>query len=274
MRRWLFVLLALLFAPSVDAQTCSDRYTAILTNIAIVRQQVVAERDKKGYVTVASRDAILAGLDLIKSNEAAFKLAGCVTPAVAPVPAPAPVPTPTPTPAPSSSSPDGTRVPPASQIIDSGGHVWVLNGQQTLRDGVWVDTGMGTQYAWCGGVLYVFGIDGAWYHWVASWVRLGGSDPCAAPAPPPPPPPPVTPPPPPAPTGATVTVAWEPPSNDPSVTGYRVTLDGTLKSDVGCCLGGFTNVLSGIHSVVVQSLSATGVSLPVPSPPLTVTVPE
>lgn len=100
MRRLLFLLAILLLTPSANAQTvtCASRYTTILTNVALVRQQVAAERDRKGYVTVGTRDAILAGLDLIASNETAFKVAGCVVPdpVVVSVPPPTP-PTPTPT---------------------------------------------------------------------------------------------------------------------------------------------------------------------------------
>lgn len=182
MRRLSFcIVVVLLLTPCLAAQTvpCSSRYTAILTNLALIRQQVVDERDKKGYVTAGARDAILAGLDLVAANQTAFKVAGCVVPDPAPVPAP----TPTPTPVPSIGSPDGTRVPPAAQIIDAGRHVWTLNGSTVQQDGQPAAGGAGSSIAWCSGAVYVFGTDSAWYQWSGGWSRLGPTDPCAAPAP-------------------------------------------------------------------------------------------
>lgn len=126
MRRLPVCLLALLLlAPAANAQTatCSSRYTAILTNLALVRQQVATERDKKGYVTVGTRDAILAGVDLLIANETVFKVAGCVVPdpvvvpTPTPTPTPAPTPTPTPTPAPIP-PPTTTPIPVPSTTTD------------------------------------------------------------------------------------------------------------------------------------------------------------
>lgn len=191
------------------------------------------------------------------------------TTAAAVPPPPQPPPPPPPPSTTGTPSVDGTRVPPAPQIIDTGGHVWTFSGTQTLQDGVWVSAGMGTQYAWCGGVLSVFGTDSAWYRWTGTvWSRTGAADPCPTAPPPLDPPPPVTP------TGLTFLVAFDPPPQPAAPSGYRLTLDGTLTADISCCLGGFANVPSGAHTVTVRALYADGsVSAAVPQPPLPVTVP-
>lgn len=87
--------------------------------------------------------------------------------------------TPVTTPTPSQVSPDGTRLPPASQIVDEGSGVWTLNGQTMLRNGV--DTGgRGSLILWSGGKIYAIGVDGGWWMYTGgtSWVKV--SDPTGA----------------------------------------------------------------------------------------------
>lgn len=86
-------------------------------------------------------------------------------------------PTPTPTPTPATESPNNTRVPPGTRIVDSVGAVWTLSGQIVLRNGV--DTGgRGTQLLYCNHFVYVFGQDNRWWRWNGSWAPIGTVDPC------------------------------------------------------------------------------------------------
>jgi subtilisin family serine protease len=75
-------------------------------------------------------------------------------------------------------SPDGTRVPPATQIIDDTGAVWTLNGQSILRNGQ--ATGSATTITWCGGRIHVFALDNQWWRWVGGWTPVGTVDPCGS----------------------------------------------------------------------------------------------
>ena len=72
-------------------------------------------------------------------------------------------------------SPDGTTVPPASQIIDSSGAVWTIGATQTiLRNGAHAAGGFGSKILWSSGTVYVFGTDSNWWQWTASgWVNVG-----------------------------------------------------------------------------------------------------
>ena len=82
-------------------------------------------------------------------------------------------------------SPDGARLPPASQIVDASGGVWTIAGQVILRNGQ--DTGgIGSVITWCGGQIHVLGQDNYWWRWVGGWLRIGPSDPCGGSAPAPP----------------------------------------------------------------------------------------
>jgi subtilisin family serine protease len=83
-------------------------------------------------------------------------------------------------------SPDGTRLPPASQIVDNTGAVWTLSGLSVLRNGQQTG-GLGTILTWCGGLIYTFGVDSQWWRWNGGWSPVGTTDPCGS-APPPPPP--------------------------------------------------------------------------------------
>jgi matrixin len=79
----------------------------------------------------------------------------------------------------SSTSPDGTRLPPATGIVDTGLNVWTLSGVMILRNGVQAGNGLGTQLTWCGGVIRAFGTDAQWWVWTgAGWNALGTIDPC------------------------------------------------------------------------------------------------
>ena len=99
----------------------------------------------------------------------------------APSPAPTPIPTPTPTPTPTSSqeSPHNTRLPPATQIVDSNGHVWTRTSSGAiLRNGTNTD-GLGSQILYCNRIVYVFGTDLQWWRWTGTgWVPVGTVDPC------------------------------------------------------------------------------------------------
>lgn len=97
-----------------------------------------------------------------------------VTPTVTISPSPSATATPTATstpvttPTPAQVSPDGTRLPPASQIVDEGSGVWTLNGQIMLRNGI--DTGgRGSLILWLNGKIYAIGVNGGW------WIYLGGT---------------------------------------------------------------------------------------------------
>jgi hypothetical protein len=82
-------------------------------------------------------------------------------------------------------SPDGTRLPPATQIVDNGGAVWTLVGQLVLRNGQQTG-GLGTILTWCGGQIHVFGVDSQWWRWIGSgWSPVGTIDPCGSTSPPP-----------------------------------------------------------------------------------------
>jgi len=122
------------------------------------------------------------------------------------VPSPEPVPDPTPQPpAPTPmASPDGTLIPPATQIIDAEGATWTVDLVTAIieRNGVQAAGGLGTILCWSGGKLSTLGIDHNWWQWSGAWTNIGPSAPsgCVAPTPiptptpapaPPPAPPPV-----------------------------------------------------------------------------------
>ena len=94
-----------------------------------------------------------------------------------------PSPTPTPTPTPSGESPNNTRVPPATHIVDSTGAVWTrsTNGA-ILRNGAGT-SGAGSEILYCNRIVYVFGTDSQWYRWTNGWIPVGFTDPCASPTP-------------------------------------------------------------------------------------------
>jgi len=72
-------------------------------------------------------------------------------------------------------SPDGTTVPPATQIVDNPGGVWTIGANQAiLRNGVQAAGGMGSEILWKSSTIYVLGTSNNWYQWTGSgWVFLG-----------------------------------------------------------------------------------------------------
>lgn len=85
-------------------------------------------------------------------------------------------------PTPSTASPNNTRVPSATQIIDDQGAIWTLSGIKMLRNGQ--DTGgFGSMLLWCSGKIYGLGEDNRWWLYNAPGWGLFGSDPCATASP-------------------------------------------------------------------------------------------
>jgi hypothetical protein len=74
-------------------------------------------------------------------------------------------------------SPDGTRLPPASQIVDASGATWTIAGVSILRNGQQTG-GWGTIITWCGGQIHVLGGDNQWWRWTGGWSPVGTIDPC------------------------------------------------------------------------------------------------
>jgi hypothetical protein len=73
-------------------------------------------------------------------------------------------------------SPSGTR---GTAITDHNLAVWTIGPSlQTLRDGAHPG-GLGTEYLWYQGVLYVFGIDSQWWMWTGSGWTFFGADPAS-----------------------------------------------------------------------------------------------
>jgi len=141
-------------------------------------------------------------------------------------PNPTPTPTPTPTP-PSGESPNNTRVPPATQIVDSVGVVWTRAADgRILRNGSGAAGGAGSQILYCNRIVYVFGTDSQWWRWNTSgWIPVGTVDPCGGgPTPAPTPTPNPTPTPTPLPSSNVVLWAAEAPVR---VGAWSVVGDGT-----------------------------------------------
>ncbi|HZJ30864.1 MAG TPA: hypothetical protein VFD21_04805 [Vicinamibacterales bacterium] len=71
-------------------------------------------------------------------------------------------------------SPDGTTVPPATQITDNTGAIWTIgSGEAILRNGVQAAYGLGSQILWKSNVIYVFGVDSNWWQWTGSgWANV------------------------------------------------------------------------------------------------------
>ncbi|HVI69916.1 MAG TPA: hypothetical protein VM656_00340, partial [Pyrinomonadaceae bacterium] len=91
-----------------------------------------------------------------------------------------PTPTPTPTPTTSGESPNNTRIPPGTQIVDSTGAVWTRSSSGAiLRNGASTG-GTGSQVLYCNRIVYVFGADSQWYRWSNGWIAVGTIDPCGS----------------------------------------------------------------------------------------------
>jgi hypothetical protein len=78
-----------------------------------------------------------------------------------------------------STSPDGTMVPPATQIADSAGAIWtVAANQAVLRDGTQAAGGWGSKILWTNATIYVLGTDRNWWRWTgAGWINVGAIQP-------------------------------------------------------------------------------------------------
>ena len=76
-------------------------------------------------------------------------------------------------------SPDGTQVPPATQIVDNSSAIWTLSGNGAiLRNGVQAGGGWGSKILWQNTTIYVLGTDNQWWQWVGSgWVSTGPNQP-------------------------------------------------------------------------------------------------
>lgn len=99
-------------------------------------------------------------------------------PSSGPTPTPTPTPAPAPTPVPTGESPNNTRLPPATQIVDSVGAVWTRTSSSAiLRNGAGTG-GTGSQILYCNRLVYVFGTDSQWYRWGNGWTPVGTVDPC------------------------------------------------------------------------------------------------
>ena len=93
-----------------------------------------------------------------------------------------PTPTPTPTPTPLPESPNNTRVPPGTQIVDSAGAIWTRAGNGViLRNGT-SSGGAGSVILYCNHVIYVLGTDNQWWRWSNGWSPVGVVDPCGGPS--------------------------------------------------------------------------------------------
>jgi hypothetical protein len=125
----------------------------------------------------------------------------------------------------SSVSPDGTRIPGASVIVDSSLAKWTLgSGQQILRNGTQAAGGFGSQILWYQSKIYVLGDDSNWWLWGGgTWTFASATDPAGGSTPPtnppptnPPPtnPPPTNPPPPPASGNSAAYGLWTPTTPD------------------------------------------------------------
>lgn len=97
-------------------------------------------------------------------------------------PSPSPSPAPSVSPTPLASSPNNTRLPPTSQIIDNQSSVWTLSGIRMLRNGQETG-GYGSALLWCSSRIYGLGEDSLWWRFEnPGWSRVG-ADPCAVPTP-------------------------------------------------------------------------------------------
>jgi hypothetical protein len=76
-------------------------------------------------------------------------------------------------------SPDGTTVPPASQIRDASGAVWTIGSPNIiLRNGSQAAGGLGSQILWYSSTIYVYGVDSNWWKWGGSgWTNVGATKP-------------------------------------------------------------------------------------------------
>ena len=86
---------------------------------------------------------------------------------------------PTPPPTPGQESPNNTRVPPATQIVDSAGGVWTRTANGTILRNAAGTGGAGSQILYCNRIVYAFGNDSQWWRWSNGWSPTGPVDPCS-----------------------------------------------------------------------------------------------
>ena len=72
-----------------------------------------------------------------------------------------------------------TRLPPATQIVDSNLAVWTISNGAILRNGAGT-SGAGSQILYCNRVVYVYGTDSNWWRWNNGWYHVGSTDPCGS----------------------------------------------------------------------------------------------
>ena len=70
-------------------------------------------------------------------------------------------------------SADGTR---GTQVVDASGAVWTFNGEQTLRNGVWVGSGAAVEYFYLNQVVYAITSDNSVWRWTGSAWTYAASD--------------------------------------------------------------------------------------------------
>ena len=84
------------------------------------------------------------------------------------------------------SSPDGTTLPPATEIVDSTGAVWTIGSNgMILRNGSQANGGWGSKLLWTTNTIYAYGTDSNWWRWTGTgWVISGAASPVStAPSP-------------------------------------------------------------------------------------------
>ena len=166
---------------------------------------------------------------------------------------PTPTPSPAPTPTPSEESANNTRVPPATQIVDSTGAVWTRTANGTiLRNGAGTG-GTGSQILYCNRIVYVLGTDSQWWRWNGGWTPVGFADPCAG----------VTPTPTPTPTPPTVSSVL--PASGPTFGGTSITITGTgFLAGATVSLGGtFASNVTVVNSTSITALTPAHTAGPV-----------
>jgi hypothetical protein len=153
-----------------------------------------------------------AGIDQLLAAQAGVVVAqpspspspsATATVTVSPSPTATATPIATPTATPLATSPDNTRVPPATQLVDSTFGIWTLvNGIMSRNS---IDSGgRGSLILWFSGQVYAIGTDGNWWRYVSGveWTRVAG-DPAVQVTPTPTPTPTVSPTPSPSPSPVT-----------------------------------------------------------------------
>ncbi len=75
-------------------------------------------------------------------------------------------------PAMAQTSPNGTQVPPATQLVDTQGSVWTIDGTMLMVNGAQAGNGTGSILCLSSGVVNTLGTDNNWYQWVGSWSPL------------------------------------------------------------------------------------------------------